>query len=166
MGFTVELEGIKELEHAWEQSVRELGAGVRRAVVVASREGVAEGLRAATWKDRTGEARRTLNWKLVKDMFGEVESNLNAPLARHGWLSDGTKPHMIYPKTITTGGPGRRRYAVLRFVAGDGSVVFRRQVSHPGTKGDGFGDKMQEKAKAVLRAEIDDVINRMLAKWS
>src|SRR6476659_7668921 len=118
MGFTVELEGIDDLERAWDESVRELGAGTRKAVVLAAKEGAEEGRRTATWKDRTGDARRTITSKLVADLFGKVEADIIAPLERHVWLDSGTRPHEILPTTLTTGGAGGRfRYAALRFIA-------------------------------------------------
>lgn len=163
--FTVELEGVEEVERAWAESVRELGAGVRRAAVLAGREGAEEGRRSATWKDRTGDARRTILAKLVKDVFGTVESDILAPLHYHPYLDAGTRPHEIRPKTITTGGAGGRfRYAALRFVIGD-RVIFARRVMHPGTRGDGFAGKMYLKAERVLRAELEKTVAKVVDRW-
>lgn len=153
--FTVTIEGIDELERAWDESVRELGAGVRKATVLAAKEGADEGRRAATWKDRTGEARKTITSKLVKDTFGQVEADIIAPLFYHPFLDAGTRPHEILPV--------RARF--LRFIASDGVLVFARRVQHPGTKGDGFAGKMYLKAERVLRAELELVVARVAERW-
>jgi hypothetical protein len=152
---TVTLEGVDELQGAWDESLRELGAGMRRAVVLASREGASEGVRTATWKDRTGEARRTITSKLVLDVFGRIEADIIAPLDRHVWLDSGTRPHEILPV--------RARY--LRFIASDGALVFTKRVMHPGTKGDGFAGRMFLKAERVLQAELERAVATMAAKW-
>jgi hypothetical protein len=153
--FTVELEGVDEVERAWAESVRELGAGVRRAVVLAGKEGAEEGRRVATWKDRTGDARRTILSKLVKDVFGTVESDIVAPLHYHPYLDAGTKPHEIRPV----------RARALRFIATDGVLVFARRVMHPGTRGDGFAGKMYLKAERVLRAELEKTVAKVAERW-
>lgn len=155
MGFTVELEGIEEVERAWDESVRELGAGVRRAAVLAGREGAEEGRRSATWKDRTGDARRTILAKLVKDVFGTVESDIIAPLHYHPYLDAGTRPHEIRPV----------RAKSLRFVARDGNIVLTKRVMHPGTRGDGFAGKMYLKAERVLRAELEKTVAKVAERW-
>lgn len=153
--FTVELEGVEEVERAWDESVRELGAGVRRAAVLAGREGAEEGRRAATWKDRTGDARRTILAKLVKDVFGTVESDIVAPLHYHPHLDAGTRPHEIRPV----------RARVLKFVARDGATVITKRVMHPGTRGDGFAGKMYLKAERVLRAELEKTVAKVAERW-
>ena len=155
MSFTVEIEGLDEVERAWADDVRELGAGVRRATVLAAKEGADEGRRAATWKDHTGEARKTIASKLVKDTFGQVEADILAPLARHVWLDAGTKPHEIFPV----------RARALAFVASDGVFVITRRVMHPGTRGDGFAGKMYLKAERVLRAEVEKTVARVVDRW-
>jgi hypothetical protein len=153
--FTVELEGAEELEHEWNEGVREFGAGVRRAVVLASKEGATEGVRTATWKDRTGAARRTITSKVVKDSFGQVEADIVAPLHYHPHLDAGTKPHEILPI--------RARF--LRFIAKDGNLVFTRRVWHPGTKGDGFAGRMYFKAERVLQAEVERAVARLAERF-
>lgn len=153
--FTVDLEGIEDVERAWDESVRELGAATRRATVLAAKEGAEEGRRAATWKDRTGEARRTITSKLVKDVFGQAEADIIAPLFYHPYLDAGTRPHEILPV--------RARY--LRFIASDGALVFTKRVMHPGTRGDGFAGKMYLKAERVLRAELEKAVARVAERW-
>lgn len=153
--FSVEIEGLEEVERAWAESVRELGAGTRRAVVLASREGAEEGRRTATWKDRTGAARKTITSRLVKDSFGLVEANILAPLHYHPYLDAGTRPHEILPV----------RARALRFIASDGAFVITRRVWHPGTKGDGFAGRMYLKAERVLRAELEREVARVAEKW-
>lgn len=153
--FTVDIEGIDELERAWAESVRELGAGLRRATVLAAREGAEEGRRTATWKDRTGEARKSITSRLVRDGFGAVEADIIAPLDRHVWLDSGTRPHEILPV----------RARALAFVAKDGAFVITRRVWHPGTKGDGFAGRMYLKAERVLRAELEGAVARVVEKW-
>ncbi len=177
MGFTVTLEGLYELDAAWSDAMAELGAGMRRAVILAAREGAEEGRATATWKDRTGEARRTITSQLVADTFGKVEADILAPLDRHVWLDQGTSPHEIRPK-VPYGfvGPTRRsqgRRAItdvgthrvaLRWYVGD-VPVFARVVRHPGTKGDGFAGRMYLKAERVLQAELELAIARIAAKF-
>ena len=177
MPFVVTLDGLDELEAAWEQAVHDLGTGVRRAVVLASREGAEEGRATGRWKDRTGEARRTITSRMVVDTFGRAEADILAPLERHVWLDQGTAPHEIRPKVPygfvgpTRRGQGRRALndigthrSALRWYVGD-VPVFARVVHHPGTRGDGFAGRMFLKAERVLRAELELAAARVVERF-
>jgi hypothetical protein len=153
--FTVELEGIADVERCWARTTTEIHDGAARAVVRASQEGAEEGRRAATWKDRTGAARRTIEAKRGVKAFGQYHADIVAPLHYHRHLDAGTRPHEIRPV----------RARMLRFVASDGAIVFARRVWHPGTKGDGFAGKMYHKAERVLRAELEAMMAKVIAMW-
>jgi hypothetical protein len=153
--FTVELEGIPGVERAWSRTVTEIHDGTVQAVVKASQDGAEEGKQTATWKDRTGAARRTIKATTAKKVFHEVHADIVAPLHYHRHLDAGTRPHEIRPV----------RAKMLRFVASDGVLVFARRVRHPGTKGDGFAGRMYLKAQRVLRAELESQIAKALARW-
>lgn len=178
MPFVVALEGIEEVERLGDDVTRELNAAMRRAVVLAAAEGAEEGRTTATWKDRTGEARRTITSRLVADTFGRVEADVLAPLDRHVWLDSGTAPHEIRVKVPfgfkgpTRRGQGRRAIddvgtfrVALRWYTPDGMVRFARVVRHPGTKGDGFAGRMYLKAERVLRAELELAVARIAEKY-
>ena len=151
----VTLEGLDEVERKWARTVREIHDGTIDAVVAAADAGVAEGKRAASWKDRTGAARRTIEAKRAVSIFHSVHADMVAPLFYHRYLDAGTRPHEIRPV--------RARF--LRFHAKDGTLVFTKRVMHPGTKGDGFAGKMYFKAQGVLRAELESMAARVCAKW-
>lgn len=153
--FIVDLEGVADLERKWARMTTELHDGAVVAVQRASTEGAEEGKRAATWKDRTGAARRTITATMAKKAFHEVHADIVAPLHYHRYLDAGTRPHEILPV----------RAKMLRFVAKDGTLVFARRVRHPGTKGDGFAGKMYIKTQRVLRAELEAQIAKALARW-
>lgn len=153
--FTVDLEGIADLERKWSRTVTEIHDGAAKAVIRASQEGAEEGKRTATWKDRTGAARRTIKATTAKKAFHDVSADIVAPLHYHRHLDAGTKPHEIRPV----------RAKMLRFIASDGVLVFARRVWHPGTKGDGFAGRMYLKAQRVLRAELEAQIAKALVRW-
>lgn len=155
MGFTVEIEGIPEFERKWARMTTEIHDGAIKAVQRASKEGAEEGVRSATWKDRTGNARRTIKSTMAKKVFHDVYADIVAPLHYHRYLDAGTKPHEIRPV----------RAKMLRFIASDGNLVFARRVRHPGTKGDGFAGKMYFKAQRVLRAELEVMAAKVAAMW-
>jgi len=101
---------------------------VERRILDAARIGIADvakiAYRAARettlFKDRTGELRGTLD---VVDS-GAYRKRVIARSLHANYVEDGTKPHVILPKTA--GG-------LLRFVIA-GRVVFARKVNHPGTQ--------------------------------
>lgn len=178
MPFVVTLEGVEDVERLGDEITRDLNSGMRRAVVLAAAEGAEEGRTTATWKDRTGEARRTIASRLVTDVFGKVEADVLAPLDRHVWLDSGTAPHEIRVKVPsdfkgpTRKGQGRRAAddlgtfrVALRWFTPDGMVRFARVVRHPGTKGDGFAGRMYLKAERVLRAELELAVARIAEKY-
>jgi hypothetical protein len=77
----------------------------------------------------TGQLRRSLYYKVVLGSSGlmlEVGSNDPIALMHH----EGTRPHMIYPQ----------RSRALHFRQG-GTMVFARQVRHPGTKANPYLSK-------------------------
>jgi hypothetical protein len=153
--FIVELEGIADVERKWARTTAEIHDGAVQAVVKASQDGAEEGKRAATWKDQTGAARRTIHAKTASKAFHGVHADIVAPLHYHRHLDAGTRPHEILPVKAW----------FLRFRAKDGTRVFARRVWHPGTKGDGFAGKMYLKAERVLRAELEAVMAKVAAKW-
>jgi len=155
MGFTVEIEGIPEFERKWARMTTEIHDGAIKAVQRASTEGAAEGVRSATWKDRTGNARRTIKATMAKKVFHDVHADIVAPLHYHRYLDAGTKPHEILPVKAW----------FLRFRAKDGTRVFARHVWHPGTKGDGFAGKMYLKAERVLWADLEALAAKVAAMW-
>lgn len=143
--FSVTLEGIDEFNRDWADALRALSDGARSGVAKAVTEGAEEGRRTATWKDRTGAARRTIRGVVKVSTPGGADGEIVAPLKYHSWLDSGTKPHLIRPV--------RARY--LRFVASSGDLVFTKLVHHPGTKGDGFAGRMYQKAERVVTREVE-----------
>lgn len=75
----------------------------------------------------------------------------SAPYAKA--VNDGSKPHMIYPRTAK----------VLRFVVG-GHEVFAKFVHHPGTKGVHFAEQTYNHIMRILPAETDKIIEGALKR--
>jgi hypothetical protein len=143
--FTVTIEGIDELLSTAAKAELDLNTDAAQAVTKAASDGATEGVRTATWKDQTGNARKTITSRLVSITPGNTEAEMVAPLFYHRFLDEGTKPHEILPV----------KAKFLRFIARDGALVFAKRVMHPGTKGDGFAGRMYLKAERVLWAQLE-----------
>ena len=152
--FTVEIEGLDALMRTAAQAENELRSDAAQAVNKAAAEGAIEA-RRGNWKDRTGDARRTITSRTSTITPTLAEAEIIAPLKYHIFLDEGTRPHEILPV--------RARY--LRFVAKDGNLVFTKRVWHPGTKGFGFAGKAYHKAERVLWAEMEVAAEKFADKF-
>lgn len=148
--FAVTLEGIDELERDWADARRAMSDGARSGVAKAVAEGAEEGRRTATWKDRTGAARRTIRGTVTTSTMGGADGEIVAPLHYHSILDAGSRAHVIQA----------RRARLLRFVGSDGSLVFTKKVNHPGTRGDGFAGRMYQKAERVVTREVEIAVEK------
>lgn len=78
-----------------------------------------------------GPLRRSLTWGLLGSSPASMRARVGSNLKYSVWVSRGTKPHVIRPKSGRKGANGRP--AALRFPS-KGGVVFAKVVKHPGTK--------------------------------
>lgn len=83
----------------------------------------------------------TANWSAppaVRVQQSQYEATITVTDDRWTWLDQGTRPHVILPKSRK----------VLKFSAG-GGTVFARRVNHPGTKARYYTKRVQQKVNAV-----------------
>lgn len=99
----------------------------------------------------------TSGWKT--DVKFSVESGLGGGSASitvstsdavYNWVSNGTKPHMIYP----------RRARVLRYPHPSGGIWYSRYEHHPGIKARNFAQKIAARYRGRLASRIQAAIGR------
>lgn len=121
--FFCEIEGIDELERAFDATAHEMSDAVRRAVAEGVQAGADEARRNHFYQDRTGA--------LTKSIKGYVE--ISTPGGAVGVIEANTK----YDKIIERGSRAHeivvRKAGALHWTAG-GSDHFAKKVQHPGTR--------------------------------
>lgn len=143
----------------WEAEIQRFRVLLRQAdeeIVKAGQIGVAKacdaGLRECLstrhYSDVTGRLTKSAYKQYVNNPRG-ARGVFGFRAAHSSYVNNGTAPHAIEAK----GG------GLLRFNVG-GATVFAKRVNHPGTKPDLFLERGEEKAEAVLTAEIESGIRR------
>lgn len=94
---------------------------------------------------KTGALRDDISAKQYTGYNAGVTLKFVSSMAYAPFVLFGTRPHMIYAS------PGK----ALRFFARDGSLVFAKSVSHPGTQANPFPDRAWDDAR-------DDVLSVLL----
>lgn len=87
----------------------------------------------------------------VADNKGIVELNPAVPYA--AYVHEGTKPHLIIPKSCN----------VLRFVA-NGDYVFSKRVKHPGTQKDQFLYNAAEHQLPEIQSRFEHALEELLKR--
>lgn len=173
MHITCTIENLPEVERAWDRAHEEVGRGCYLAVKLGTQEAAAEALHVRHWKDRTGDSRKKVRgYVTASGRTGDgynAEGTFEAAFEHASYLDSGTIAHFIRPKAWggtkkaakaqgrTVRGPtdiGTHRVALRWYDAG-GNPVFRREVFHPGTKGDGFFAKGVQKCERVMQREVE-----------
>lgn len=174
MAFTVEIEGLDEIESEWKSTVSRIGAGTRKAVAAATRAG--ERTAEAHAPRRTGQLANKIQGRVISSDGSSATGELVSAAKYSSFVADGTRPHEIRPK----------RGKVLAFVAG-GSVsiqsanvatrhsnggtasygmVFARVVHHPGTRPNDFFKFGELAAGLMLEAEMQKVVDDACASMN
>ena len=84
----------------------------------------------------TGRLRSSIYYELTRNVDFEADVRVGSRVNYARWVHEGTSPHIIRPH------PPRQ---FLRFPGRGGTMVFARQVRHPGYKGNPFlRDAMRE----------------------
>ncbi len=146
LALTVDIEGLEELQAAWDSAFTELAASTATATEKACQEGAAEARAAHTYKDRTGHLTASIAGHLTRVNPLDAEGVIEAKAPYASYVEEGTSPHEI------TGNP-------LAFEAG-GELIFARRVHHPGTQPHPFMGPALQKAERVLQREGEVAVDR------
>lgn len=156
MQFTVDIEGLDELERDWSDAVGALADGVTRGVERGVTEGAAQARASHPYQDRTGALTGSIEGFLERSASrtagGEAVGVLKAGKRYASFVEGGTAPHTITPKK---GGP-------LTFEVG-GEWVSTREVKHPGTREMPFMGPAVLKAERVIEVEAEVAADRAAA---
>ncbi len=124
---------------------QEESRGCIRGVDMGCKEGAAHALAVRTWKDQTGDTRRSTKGYIVRQDPDGAEGVIVVGTKYSSFLDSGTKPHRIEIKNAKA----------LRWFDAGGTPRFAKSVMHPGTKGDGFFGAGVKKAERVVLREIE-----------
>lgn len=87
----------------------------------------------------------------------------------YGYVSRGTKPHIIRPKRgrVLSFRSGYRAKTIIRRLGSNaggayGAQVFAKQVNHPGNKGREFEEAIADKYQSILQKRMQDAINKAM----
>jgi len=149
MRLTVSLE--LHLEDQKDSAFGAIGTGFRKVVLDACEAGAEEARATHKYKDRSAQG-LTASTKgyLTGWTAYSADGELVADKPYASFVNKGTKPHRI---------EARRRKS-LRWEGEEGEVHFAKSVNHPGTKPDGFMDRGEAKAKQVLEAGAEALVER------
>lgn len=168
------LENLPDVRRAFERARDMVSTGCVKAVTQGTAEGVAEMLAVRTWKDVSGKTRQATRGYLTTQSREGAEGIMECAVDNASYLDSGTVAHTIRPKAVrgskkASRSPGqsvRARNDIgttrvsLRWYDGGGQPVFRKEVHHPGTKGDGFFGKGVQKCERVMIREIESGVAR------
>lgn len=181
MHFTVDTTHFREMVG---RTLDEMQAGIESSARHAAYEGEREAKRGP-FKDRTGELRRKIQARHVKN--GHLSSVwmfvAETPYAR--FVEEGTQPHDIWPKaafgaSVGSLEPGQTRRGrgkgphehvvgrgqALRWKDEGGEQHFARVVHHPGTPAFKYMFKGEQKAEAVLYRDLHLMVNHLSHLWA
>lgn len=137
---------------AYTAELRNLELGCREAVEDSGKSGKATARVLAP--HRSYALRDSIEARVTSAGPGGAEGELEATAPHASLVADGTKPHVIQA----------RRKKALRFV-GNGGLVYRRRVFHPGTSPNTFFEQAIRDAGITLvrkgQKVVDDVCARM-----
>lgn len=152
LNITIDVDGLEELQAAWEGAFAELAAATATATQRACQEGAEEARAVHQYKDRTGALTASITGHLVRVNPLDAEGVIEAKSTYASFVEEGTSPHEI------TGSP-------LVFEAG-GATVFTRRVQHPGTSPRPFMGPALQKAERVLQREGEVAVERAAERMS
>lgn len=98
---------------------------------------------------RTGALRSSIDYTAGRTL-GSVRVSASMPYA--AFVELGTRPHMILPK--------HGKFLVFRVI--NGAVIYRRQVSHPGTKPYKYLARALQRNQSNIRSLVDQAVKAAL----
>jgi hypothetical protein len=169
--FSVDLDGVEELERDWAEALRAVSdRGIRGGVKRAIDEGVAEAKARHAFKSQSGNLESQIKAILEISTPGGAIGVIASDAHYSSFVEEGTGPHDIWPKeghgVIGPMRSGQSRRAktdigthrvALRWQSG-GRTVFARMVHHPGSMPYPFMGIAYLKAESVLYREIESAI--------
>lgn len=139
------------LRSDWAKAMGVVGEGLVHSVQEATKDGAQELRVTRRFRDRSGDAYRSIDGKLDSvtqfGAEGSITAGNSGKLRYVKFLASGTKAHFIEA----------RRARALRFVAG-GQLLFRKSVQHPGTKPSLFVDRGARVAEQRLGKGIAEAL--------
>jgi hypothetical protein len=165
--FTLELEGIDDLERDWNDALGAISDGINKGVADGVAEGAQEARATHRWTTQTGATERGIRGVVVTATRGGAEGYIESAAEHSSFLEEGTAPHEIRPKEGSTfegplrPGQGRRGTSdigttrrALRWTSG-GETRFAVVVHHPGTQPSPFMGPALLKAERVIEREVE-----------
>lgn len=145
--FTIELEGVAELEQAWGSATNLIRDGVSKGVAKGVKEGAQEARSKHTFQNRTGELEKSIEGVALgwRDGMLRCEGVIRATAKHASFVDEGTKPHVIVV----------RRARWLSWEESQGDRHFAVRVNHPGTKAQPFMHHAYFKCERVILREIE-----------
>lgn len=140
---------LDRLEEEWDRALLTLSDAARRAVAAAAVEAPIEGINTRRYKDQTGLLTSRIKGFVEISVPGGAIGQVGAYTDYASYVDGGTAPHEI------------RGNPYLTFKGHDGSWVTVQSVQHPGTKPDGFGGRIYQKAEAVMIREVEIGIDNL-----
>jgi hypothetical protein len=140
--FSIEVDGIPELERDFRRIEVTLSDAARRAAEAGAREGVAEAKAKHAYTDRTGKLTGTATSYLEASAPGGSVAVMKWPQRYASFVENGTEPHMIVGNPTLT----------FRW---KGVLVHFRYVNHPGSKAYPFAGPAMQKAERVIYRELE-----------
>lgn len=177
---TVDLSEFRKLAKL---SVETVHFGVRDAARNAAEEGAEHAKAVGSFKDQTGNLRRSIKADPVSSNVVGAKWMISADMPYAAYVEYGTKAHEIWPKAqhglkgpvrnnqrrrATGKGPHEHivgRGTALRWVNG-GVTHFAAHVHHPGSKPFAYMGPAYLKAEAVLYRDLELIGDKLTGIWN
>lgn len=157
--FTAEVEGVEEVQAAWQAALADIAHGMTRGVERGVEDAANEARSTHRYKDRTGALTGSIRGFLRAAASpvdgGEALGVLEASARYASYVEEGTTPHVIEA----------RRAKALRWVDSDG-VHFAKRVNHPGGRSIPFMGPAVLKVERVVEVEVELAIERAAARFA
>ena len=156
--FTVEIEGLEEVDAEWQAALADVARGMTAGVERGVREAAEQARSTHPYQDRTGKLTASISGALVSSATptagGEAVGVLTAKEPYASFVEAGTAPHEI----------NARRAPVLRWETPDGPR-FARTVQHPGTRQQPYMGPAVQKAERVVTADVEAAVERAAERF-
>jgi hypothetical protein len=157
--FTVEIEGLDDLENDWKSASDELVRGLRAGVARSVEEGAREAKATHRFQNRTGDAEASIRPITLSTNPESIVSEVICDVPYAQILDGGSRPHEITP---------RGRWLAWENPDAQGDWRFARKVNHPGTKPDPFFKNGFRRASVVVLFDAEiaaDKLVTMMDPW-
>jgi len=153
--FSVEIEGLDELQSDWRRASDALVNGLRSGVNRSVEEGAREAKTTHKFKNRTGDAERSIRPVTLSTNAESIVSEIICDVPYAVILDGGSKPHEITPR--------RGRWLAWENPDAQGDWHFARKVHHPGTKPDPFFANAYRRANVVVIFDAEVAADKAVA---